>query len=291
MKRLLCSIIPLMVLCCGLAPAASGEPRCVIKVELVNHNRYAYRTAEECGRFFHTSPWGNWGVNSNLGTRLDTDQFQGWRQPCERAKVEWNSCSERSRYRSAAYLNFPSLQVVYPYPANGYPFADPFGWNDLVPPQGFAHHVDQYSPCGPNVYGGVQLSLAVTEQKDFNGDGIPDAGGCADLSGQPLQVRQNFISLYEMDSPDPDDLIQSLYFPDLEIILNCTPDRCVPAGDADLDGAPDDLNDPASPQYQWPILYQDQRGVICRPGDPGVPCKRIDAAIRIGGALGYYIGF
>jgi hypothetical protein len=288
MKRLL---LPLLILCGVLTPAAFGQPRCVIKVELVNHNRYAYRTAEECGRFFHSAPWGNWGVNSNLGTRLDTNQFQGWRQPCTNTKVEWNSCSERSRYRSASYLNFPSLQFAYPYPANGYPFADPLGWNDWVPPYGAARNVDQYSPCGPNVYGGVELSVSVSQQQDLNGDGIADAGGCGDLHGQPLKIEQNFMTLYELDAPDPDDLIQSLYFPDLEIILNCTPGRCLPAGDADEDGKPDDLNDPASPPYQWPVLYQDQRGVVCRPGDPGVPCKRIDAAIRIGRASGFYFGF
>jgi hypothetical protein len=284
-------ILSLVILFCALAPAALSQPRCVIKVELANHNRYAYRTAEECGRFFHSVPWGNWGVNSNLGTRLNTDQFQGWRQPCTNTKVEWNSCSERGRYRSASYLNFPSLQIVYPYPANGYPFADSFGWNDWVPPQGAVHHVDQYSPCGPNVYGGVELSLAVSAQRDLNGDGLADAGGCSDLNGQPLQVQQNFMTIYELDAPDSDDLVQSLFFPDLEIVLNCTPGRCIPAGDADADGVPDDLADPASPRYQWPVLYQDHRGATCRPGDPGVPCKRIDAAIRIGSASGYYFGF
>jgi hypothetical protein len=290
MKRLLSPIAMgwLMALCCA---AASGQPRCIVKVELVNHNRYAYQTAEECGRFFHSVPWGNWGVNSNLGRRLDTDQFQGWRQPCTNTKVEWNSCSERSRYRFPGYLNFPSLQAAYPYPANGYPFADPFAWNDSVPPQGFAYNVDQFSPCGPNVYGSVQLSLAVSAQKDLNGDGIADAGGCADLNGQPLKVQRNFMSVYELDAPDSDDLIQSLYFPDLEVILHCTPGRCVPASDADLNGSPDDLNDLASPYYQWPILYQDHRDVICRPSDSRVPCKRIDATIRIGSASGYYFSF
>jgi hypothetical protein len=67
--------------------------RCVIRVEVVNHNRYAYHTAEECEGVFHSAPWGNWGVNSNMGRRLDTDQFQGWRQGCNQTKVEWNSCS------------------------------------------------------------------------------------------------------------------------------------------------------------------------------------------------------
>lgn len=276
---------------CGLATAALAQPRCVINVNLVNHNRYVYQSAEECGRFFHSAPWGNWGVNSNVGTRRDTDQFKGWRQPCAETKVEWNSCSIKSRYRTTAYLNFPNRFVAYPYPANGYPFADPFFWNDQVPPYGEAYYVDQYSPCGPNIYGGFQLILAVSQLQDTDNDGVADAGGCADLNGLPLNVLRNFMSVYELDTPDSDDLVESLYFPDLTVVLRCAPDGCVPEGDADLDGWPDDINDHSSLKYMWPILYQDNRDVICRPDDPGAPCKRIDATIRIGSVQGYYIGF
>jgi hypothetical protein len=281
----------LLAFLCFLATAASAQPRCIINVNLVNHNRYVYQSAEECGRFFHTSPWGNWGVNSNVGTRRDTDQFKGWRQPCAQTKVEWNSCTTRSRFRTSAYLNFPNSLVAYPYPANGYPFTDPFAWNDLVPPHGNSYYVDQHSPCGPSIYGSFQLVLAVSARRDTDNDGIADAGGCADLNGQPLNLRQNFMTVYELDTPDSDDLVESLYFPDLAVVLRCTPEGCVAVDDNDLDGWPDDVNDHASSKYQWPILYQDNRDVICRPGDPGVSCKRIDATVRIGSVLGYYFGF
>jgi hypothetical protein len=125
---------------------------------------------------------------------------------------------------------------------------------------------------------------------DLNNDGIPDAGGCADLNGQPLNAQQNFMTVYELDWPDTDDLIESLHFPDLSVVLRCTTNGCVALGDDNLDGWQDDLNDYFSPQYVWPILYQDNRDVICRPGDFGVPCKRIDATIRIGRVQGYYLG-
>ncbi len=273
-----------------LATSALGQSRCVLSLNLVNHNRYVYQSTEECGRFFHSVPWGNWGVNSNVGTRRDTNQFQGWRQPCTQTKVEWNSCTVRSLFQSSSYLNFPNLLTPYPFPANGYPFADPFTNNDLTPPYGGIYNTDQYSPCGANVYGSVQVVLPVTPRRDENGDGIFDTGGCADLNGQPLNMQRNFMTLYELDSPDPDDLVESLYFPDLSVTLRCTPNGCVVVGDEDGDGWPEDLNDPASPKYQWPILYQDQRGVICRPGDPRVPCKRVDATVRIGKVLGYYLG-
>jgi hypothetical protein len=272
-----------------LAVTIQAQPACVIDLSLVNHNRYVYDSTEECGWFFHTSPWGNWGVNSNVGTRLNTDQFQGWRQPCSQTKVEWNSCTNRSKYRTADFLNFPSLFYDYPFPRNGYPFADPFPANDLTPPYGTVYNVDQYSPCGANAYGGVQLVLPAAALRDPDGDGIYEAGGCAVLDGQRLTMQQNFMSLYELDTPDPDDLIESLHFPDLSVVLRCTPNICVALGDEDRDGWPDDLNDAASPQYQWPVLYQDQWGAICRPDDPNVPCKRIDATIRVGKVLGHFL--
>ena len=292
-------VLALFLLHAGLVASAFAQPRCVISINLVNHNRYAYQTGEECGRFFHSTPWGNWGVSSNAGSRRDTDQFKGWLQPCGETKVEWNSCSIESRYRTFGYLNFPNTRVrldrrfgltAYPYPANGYPFSDSFPWNDNVLPYGRDYLVDQYSPCGPSTYGSVELSLIVSSLVDANKDGISDSGGCADLNGRLLNVQQNFMSIYELDTPDPDDLIESLYFPDLAVRLRCTPLGCVAAGDNDFNGWPDDLNDPFSHAYVWPILYQDQRDVICRPGDAGVPCKSIDATIRVGRVFGEYLG-
>lgn len=274
---------------CLLTPAY-GQSRCVINVQMVNHNRYAYETAEECSRFFHSVPWGNWGVSSNVGSKQDKDQFKGWREPCTQTKVQWNSCSERSSYRSSTYLNFPNRNVAYPYPANGYPFSDPYSWNDTVPPYGATYNVDQYSPCGPNTYGGFQVSQAVSPPVDNDSDGVFEAGGCADLNGIALNVQQNFMTVYELDSPDTDDLVQSLYFPDVSVLLRCTPEACLAEGDSDFDSRIDDIFDQLSPAYLWPTLYQDNNGVSCSPSDPGVPCKRIDATISVGSVSGYYTG-
>lgn len=271
-----------------LVRPAFAQPRCTLGVQMVNHNRYAYETAEECSRFFHSVPWGNWGVSSNVGSKQDTDQFKGWRQPCSQLKVEWNSCSENSRYRSPNYLNFPNQFVAYPYPANGYPFSDSYLWNDTVPPFGNTYNVDQYSPCGTNVYGGFQVSLTVPPPVDYDGDGVFDAGGCADLDGYALNVQQNFMSVYELDAPDSDDLVESLYFPDVSVVLSCTADVCFAVGDANYDGWIDDIYDQSSADYKWPTLYQDNKNVTCRPSDASVPCKRIDAAIRIGRVTSYY---
>lgn len=267
---------------------AQGE--CVVSVSLVNHNRYAYKTEEECTGPFHSVPWGNWGVSSNVGSKRDADQFKGWDRDCASVKVQWNSCSINSQYRFATYLNFPAPESLTLLPFNGYPFSDSYEWNDTVPPYGLAYRVDQYSPCGPNVYGGVLLRLTVPPLVDYDGDGIADDGGCRALDDKTLTVRQNFMTIYELDEPDADDLIQSLFYPDLKVRLSCTPYNCFAADDGDRNGTPDDLNDPRSPAYQWPILYQDRHGTTCTPDDVGVPCKRLDATIRIGSVLGVYSG-
>lgn len=274
---------------CLLIPARA-QSRCIIDVSMVNHNRYAYETAEECSRFFHSAPWGNWGVSSNVGGKRDADQFKGWRQPCTQTKVEWNSCSERSRYRSSSYLNFPNSSVAYPLPKNGYPLSDSYFWNDTVPPQGGSYHVDQYSPCGPNVYGGFQLNQAVAARVDDDGDGIFDTGGCAALNGLKLTVQGNYMSVYELDAPDGDDLVESLYFPDVTVTLRCTPEACFAVGDNNYNGWIDGISKQSSSVYKWPRLYQDNDGIICSPTTPFVPCKRIDATIRVGRVSGYYIG-
>jgi hypothetical protein len=267
-----------------------AQNQCVISIAMVNHNRYAYETDEECSGPVHTVPWGNWGVNSNMGRVRDADQFKGWRQSCSEVKVEWNSCSVNYAHPDAncERLNFPNWGNTYPYPANGYPFSDSYGWNDAVPPYGTSACVDQYSPCGVNQYGGATASYAVSAPRDFDCNGSFDSGGCLDLNGLTLSVRNNFMTVYELDSPDSDDLIQSMYFPDVSVTLSCDAFGCRAVGDNNSDGWIDDVNNQFSPEYKWPTLYQDDFDAICFPGDPGVPCKRIDTTIRIGGVSGRF---
>src|SRR5581483_11589616 len=125
---------------------------------------------------------------------------------------------------------------------------------------------------------------------DYDNDGIADDGGCKILDGKTLTINQNFMTVYELDEPAEDDLIQSLFSPDLTVRLSCTPYNCVAVGDQDRAGLADDLSDPRSPAWQWPVLYQDGHGATCKPDDAGVPCKRIDATIRIGYVYGLYSG-
>jgi hypothetical protein len=150
--------------------------------------------------------------------------------------------------------------------------------------------VDQYSPYGYNRYGETRISLTVPDPTDSNNDGVLDSGGCLSLSGQTLTIQNNYITVYEMDVPDSDDLVETLYYPDVSVLLNCTVGTCVALGDNDYDGWLDDIDNPSSPAYKWPYKYQDPSGLVSLATDPGVPAKRIDATIRIGYVLGSYDG-
>jgi hypothetical protein len=257
-----------------------AQYQCTLNLSTVNHNRYVYETDEECTIGLHTVPWGNWGVNSNLGRVQDRDQFKGWRQPCNEVRVEWNSCSVNYAHQNCERFNFPNWEGTYPNPANGYPYSDSYGWNDSVPYG--ATCVDQFSPCGFNQYGSARISYQVSPPRDFNCDGTFDSGGCLDLNGFSFTVRNNFMTVYELDYPDSDDLVQTMFFPDLSVTMNCDAYGCYAVGDNNYDGWIDDVNDQFSSAYMWPTLYQDDWGAICYPSDPGVPCKRIDATVRIG---------
>jgi len=69
---------------------------CHVYLQLENKDRHCYGNVHaECGdEQWHTPPWGNWGVDSNLGYRWDDHQFQGWfkKEPSARW-YQWNSCT------------------------------------------------------------------------------------------------------------------------------------------------------------------------------------------------------
>ena len=297
MKRLLA---PATFLCAlwvfGALPASAQV--CTINGYMVNHNRFAYDTAEEClncGPLCHSVPFGNWGVSSNVGSKQDADQFQGWYPGCNPGPgtlVEWNSCS-RDYVRpdpDCQRLNFPDYAGLFPYPANGYPFTDSYVHNNYVPVAGGSDRcVDQTSPCGPNAYGSWGVTISVPEIYDGDGDGYAESGGCQALDGATVTVTQNFMTVYELDEGN-DDLIDSLYFPNVSVTLHCFSEGCWANGDYNGDGWIDDIYNRTSGGYVYPFLYQDNQGRISYATDPGVPAKRIDAVIRIGSAQGYYSG-
>ncbi len=263
---------------------------------MVNHNRYVYDSDEECGGNFpqHSVPFGNWGAGSNVGSAYDGHQFQGWY--AEDGWEQWNSCAADyvKPDLNCERLNFPDSAGVYPYPANGYPFSDPFTWNDSVPPYGTSACVDQISDSGlANHYGTATRRIPVTNPEDSDCDGIMDTGGCLDLDGRTLTVQDNYMTLYELDHSNlgiNDDLVQSLYFADVSVTLACTVEGCSAVGDDDHDGWIDNVNERANSAYVWPVKYQDDWDVVCYASGANVPCKRADATIRVGGVTSFYNG-
>ena len=45
-------------------------------------------------------------------------------------------------------------------------------------------------------------SLTVPDPADSNSDGILDSGGCLSLNGQTLTIPNNYMTVYELDTPD-----------------------------------------------------------------------------------------
>lgn len=56
----------------------------------------------ECLGGIHSAPFGNWGVDSNAGSRFNGDQFAGWRSGDH---WEWNSCRNDFPPPDCAYYN------------------------------------------------------------------------------------------------------------------------------------------------------------------------------------------
>lgn len=294
MRRLLAPLVMLFICCSGSLTPVFGQAQCVISLNMVNNSRYVYASDEECGYvwpFEHSVPFGVWGIDSNVGAKQNADQFDGWWKPCSDLRVDWNSCAnDYVKPDSGQRLNFPDAAGLYPYPANGYPFTDSYAWNDTVPlVGGNSRCVDQYSPCGANVYGSAGTSVGVSPVVDYDGDGVVDAGGCLDLNGYEAWVTGNYMSAYELDWNN-DDFIGRLYFPDVKVTLRCTPDACFAVGDNNFDGWVDDIANQTSPDYLYPYAYLNDWSELSYATQPGVPTKRFDATIRIGRFSGYYSG-
>jgi hypothetical protein len=134
-------------------------------------------------------------VDSNYGTRIDADQFQGW-FPAE-GFLQWNSCT----------LEWPC----------------PTWCND---PGG------QRTISDTNVHGSKHVDVWVNCPEDTNGDGYCDRGGCKDVWA--YGESNNWAAVYELD-PGPwpcsiDDYVDTLDFPPTEVNLICEPGYCYPAG-------------------------------------------------------------
>ena len=219
------SVLVLMVLS-QMWPAPAQT--CRLSVAGLNRARRVTGPAHaECPAPFHTAPFGNWGVTSNFGNKKDDHQFQGWCHEtyvcnnigicwtdCRDGWYEWNSCTDDSLYR---------------------------------PPNCFLYNAnnctEQVSATGSNVHGTTVIDLPAACPVDVDGDGFANRGGCAGITS--YSPGRNFMSLYELDFPAGDDLVQTMYFPDTPVSLECGVFGCKPAGSSWV--APIAYDSPISP--------------------------------------------
>lgn len=177
---------------------------CYLPFVWENKNRHVYGDVNvECGGcppFTHSSPWGNWGVDSVSGRRSNDSQFRGWQNstnapPCYEnlsSKPEWNSCTSDFAQADANWYN----------------------WNN---------YTEQWSPDIRNFAG---ESITYTQCPfDWNYDGEIDDGGCGNGTGwRQFSFGGRYMKLYEMDGfpwPGDDPVTQLNYANTFVIDLWC----------------------------------------------------------------------
>jgi uncharacterized protein (TIGR03437 family) len=173
----------------------------------------------ECPVSIHTPPFGNWGVTSNFGGKVDDHQFQGWchnsqicdndgncRTDCRDGWYEWNSCTDIRLYQPPNCTLYNSENCT-----------------------------QQVSTTGVNIHGTRTVDVPVRCPADADGDGASDRGGCSDVL--TFSNGTNFMSLYELDPTTGDDLVQTLYFPEAALNMHCDVWGCLPVASAWLQPA------------------------------------------------------
>lgn len=159
----------------------------------------------------HSPPFGNWGVTSTFGPKVDGRQFEGWCHNtracdnngrcatyCVDGWYEWNSCTDAQQYRA------PNATL----------------YNAAMGTQ-------QVTITGINIHGTKSVDILVSCPLDADGDGLAENGGCADV--QSYRSGTNFMSLYELDPGTGSDLVQTLYFPELALTTGCRAWNCTSA--------------------------------------------------------------
>ena len=194
--------------CLALAAAAAGIPlllaqnteeTCVIALKGQNQNRTVDGFIDaECEPVtltqWHDPPWGNWGVSSNYGRKNDTDQFKGWKP--KGSQHHWNSCTAWAQYAP--------------------PNSDYYNSSD--------HRSQESDDTATHGVMEIRQTVSCPDPSDPNDD--PPAG-CSTVEGWRVTQRQNYMTIYELDSPDRDELIETLYFPGMSVTLrSCDHDGC-----------------------------------------------------------------
>ena len=100
MRRLVAVVV--MVVVVVTASVAYGQS-CTLWMNLYTQEREVWEANTECW-WPHTPPFGNWGVESIYGPRIDGYQFPGWNTDGD--WHQWNSCTtgRGGKFRKAEYM-------------------------------------------------------------------------------------------------------------------------------------------------------------------------------------------
>jgi len=225
---------------------------CTLSVTGLNRYRYVPGPLSvECGNDLHSAPFGNWGVTSTVGKKQNSHQFDGW---CHDAWVCDNNGSCTSKCRDGWYE-----------------------WNSCTTSPQFAapnctlYNVEsctnQFTILDIDVHGTSYLNQPTSCPMDTNGDRICDTGGCSGITS--YSHSSHFMTLYELDVWDTDDLVQSMYFPKMTVPLSRSVWGCGIAG-----------SEWVSPSYyqspSWPPRVYAQAAIVVGWGsfsDPSQICK------------------
>lgn len=160
--------------------------RCETYVTFENRDRRVFGTdiAAECADDYpHSPPFGNWGVDSNYGSRRNGFQFPGWHRECTAGLYcnlrQWNSCTR------------------------DYPPPHPKHYNH----NGFKSQIA--APDSTSGYAGLQYRGSLGET-------------CASQGGV-VSIYGNRMDLWELDGfPRPgDDLVAKLTYRSVSIPMTC----------------------------------------------------------------------
>ncbi len=205
---------PLVLTLVLFAAVVSQAQVCRLSVAGLNRERRVMGPVHsECPDRLHSAPFGNWGVTSNFGHKLDGHQFDGWcsdnqeivdnsgarRRVCGNRWQEWNSCTDHELFRAPNCTLYNAADCT-----------------------------EQVSTTGVNVLGTQFVDIPVSCPADTDGDGQLDQGGCTEV--RTYSHGTNFMSIYELDPITGDDLVQTLIYPETVVELTCDFWGCLPTG-------------------------------------------------------------
>ena len=209
-----------------------GAGVCRIDSQTKNKRRYVHGPVNaECsssGGELHSTPFGNWSVDTESSDRMDGHQFDGW---CRHHEVcEDDDPDDCRTYCKDSWYECNSCTTKIPKYA--------------APNEDFFNHdngrqqKNRYSSVNAHVDG--RTDIVVSCRTDTDGDCYPDEGGCEDMLDRGSSIGGHRMELYELDGwfyHNPffhdDDEIGTLRFPTLRAsrtgircdIFGCTSGR------------------------------------------------------------------